>query len=140
MPLQFMLTADATSRIYRYANREDSGARDLLGTPAGHIIGSMNAVRPVRDVIFKHCAQEFAVAAQRVAGDHLRTRGRLSLRSAPVKVVACQLHRPERARTHPLQVCSGALNLTHWELRSCSVARQADSGTGQITRNSWKET
>ena len=65
MPLQFMLTSDATSRIYRYAGREDSGATDLLGTPVGQIVGSMSSVRPVREVIFS-MVEEFAASADRI--------------------------------------------------------------------------
>jgi len=65
MPLQFMLTSDATSRIYRYAGREDSRANELLGTPVGQIIGSMTAVRSVRDVIF-NMVEDFAAATDRI--------------------------------------------------------------------------
>jgi len=53
MPLQFMLTADAQSRMHRYAEREDSGARDLVGSPVGQIVGSMTSVRPAREVIYR---------------------------------------------------------------------------------------
>src|SRR5262249_35227998 len=52
MPLQFMLTADATARIHRYAHTEGSRARELLGTPVGQIVGRMNSVRAVRDVMY----------------------------------------------------------------------------------------
>ncbi len=52
MPLQFMLTAEAQSRMHRYAGNEQYGARELLGTPVGQIVGSMNSVRPVREVIY----------------------------------------------------------------------------------------
>src|SRR5207302_854557 len=66
MPLQYMLTSEATSRIYRYAGREDSGAKDLLGTPLGQIVGSINTVRAVRDVIVS-MVEEFAESASRIA-------------------------------------------------------------------------
>lgn len=36
----------------RYAHVEGSGARDLVGMPVGQIVGSMNAVRSARDVIY----------------------------------------------------------------------------------------
>jgi len=52
MPLQFMLTAEAMSRMNRYADADTSGARDLVGMPVGQIVGSMNAVRSARDVIY----------------------------------------------------------------------------------------
>jgi NAD(P)H-dependent flavin oxidoreductase YrpB (nitropropane dioxygenase family) len=51
MPLQFMLTANAISRINTYAEDPSSGAHELAGSPVGQIVGSMNRVRPVRDVI-----------------------------------------------------------------------------------------
>jgi NAD(P)H-dependent flavin oxidoreductase YrpB (nitropropane dioxygenase family) len=47
MPLQNILTAEANARIAR------SGRKDLQFAPVGQIVGSMNEVRPVRDVIFR---------------------------------------------------------------------------------------
>src|SRR5438094_2768388 len=52
MPLQFMLTVEAVSRIHRYAHVESSGAKELVGTPIGQIVGRMKDVRPVREVIY----------------------------------------------------------------------------------------
>lgn len=52
MPLQFMLTAEAQTRIHRYAHTEGSRAGELLGTPVGQIVGRMKAVRSSRDVIY----------------------------------------------------------------------------------------
>jgi hypothetical protein len=46
MPLQFMLVSDAMLRIDRAQNRE------LSGFPVGQIVGTMNTVRPTRDVMF----------------------------------------------------------------------------------------
>jgi NAD(P)H-dependent flavin oxidoreductase YrpB (nitropropane dioxygenase family) len=46
MPLQNILTAEANARIAR-AHR-----KDLAFVPVGQIVGSMNAVRPVREVMF----------------------------------------------------------------------------------------
>ena len=46
MPLQYMSTADAQRRIAKYQ------VRDLVGIPVGQIVGSMEAVRPAKDVIF----------------------------------------------------------------------------------------
>jgi len=48
MPLQFMLTGNAQGRMHLYADRE---ARALVGTPVGQIVGEMNEVRPVREVM-----------------------------------------------------------------------------------------
>jgi hypothetical protein len=53
MPLQFMLTVDAISRINRYAHVEGSGAAELIGSPVGQIVSRMNAVRPVREVMYE---------------------------------------------------------------------------------------
>jgi hypothetical protein len=53
MPLQFMLTAEAMTRMNRYAEVEGSGARELVGMPVGQIVGSMNAIRSARDVIYE---------------------------------------------------------------------------------------
>ena len=46
MPLQFMLVADAYTRIARAENTE------LTGMAVGMIVGAMDKVRPVRDVMF----------------------------------------------------------------------------------------
>jgi NAD(P)H-dependent flavin oxidoreductase YrpB (nitropropane dioxygenase family) len=63
MPLQWMLTADAQSRIYRYART--GRARELLGTPIGQVVGRMNKVKSSRDVIFD-MFEEFAETVQKV--------------------------------------------------------------------------
>ena len=47
MPLQNILTSDANARIAR------SGRKDLAFAPVGQIVGRMNDVRPVRDVMFQ---------------------------------------------------------------------------------------
>ena len=52
MPLQFMLTVEAITRINRYAHVEGSGAAKLIGSPVGQIVSRMNAVRPVREVMY----------------------------------------------------------------------------------------
>jgi NAD(P)H-dependent flavin oxidoreductase YrpB (nitropropane dioxygenase family) len=51
MPLQFMLTAEAQTRIHRYAHTEGSRAGELLGTPVGQIVGRMKNVRAAKDVV-----------------------------------------------------------------------------------------
>jgi len=53
MPLQFMLTAEAFQRINKYSAADNPGAKELIWTPVGQIVGSMNNVRSCRDVIFQ---------------------------------------------------------------------------------------
>ena len=47
MPLQFMVTADAVARTHRYAPK----AQEVAFNPVGQVVGMMNEVRPVREVI-----------------------------------------------------------------------------------------
>ena len=49
MPLQYMVTAEATHRIYRHA--QTGGDATLLGTPVGQVVGMMNRVRGAEDVV-----------------------------------------------------------------------------------------
>ncbi len=53
MPLQFMATADATSRIFRHAEHggAPSDPHALLTSPVGQIVGRMNAIRPVAEIM-----------------------------------------------------------------------------------------
>ncbi|MEX0799919.1 MAG: nitronate monooxygenase family protein [Dehalococcoidia bacterium] len=67
MPLQFMLNSEAISRIHRYAHVDGSGAKDLVGSPVGQIVGAMNTVRPVRDVILD-MVSEFVESVDRLSG------------------------------------------------------------------------
>jgi NAD(P)H-dependent flavin oxidoreductase YrpB (nitropropane dioxygenase family) len=60
MPLQGLLVADAEARIRRHQSRE------LLGVPVGQIVGQMNEVRPVAEVIDR-LLREFVEASARVA-------------------------------------------------------------------------
>src|SRR6202043_1634167 len=69
MPLQFMLTADATARIHRFAGKPGSRANELLGTAIGQIVGRMKAVRSSREVIYD-MVEEFVETVERV-GDLL---------------------------------------------------------------------
>jgi NAD(P)H-dependent flavin oxidoreductase YrpB (nitropropane dioxygenase family) len=46
MPLQYMLVSEAQRRISKFQNKE------LTTMPVGQIVGRMNQVRPVRDVMF----------------------------------------------------------------------------------------
>jgi NAD(P)H-dependent flavin oxidoreductase YrpB (nitropropane dioxygenase family) len=59
MPLQNILTSEANSRIAR------SGRKDLAFAPVGQIVGRMNEVRPVRDVMFQ-LVEEYIDAVQRL--------------------------------------------------------------------------
>ncbi|HYM14718.1 MAG TPA: nitronate monooxygenase family protein [Dehalococcoidia bacterium] len=52
MPLQFMVVAEAQSRMHRYCGDERTGAKDLVGTPVGQIVGSMRSARPAREIIY----------------------------------------------------------------------------------------
>jgi NAD(P)H-dependent flavin oxidoreductase YrpB (nitropropane dioxygenase family) len=66
MPLQFMATVEAISRIHHYAHSDKYGAKDLVGSPVGQIVSRMNAVRPARQVIYD-MVQEFVDATTRVS-------------------------------------------------------------------------
>jgi NAD(P)H-dependent flavin oxidoreductase YrpB (nitropropane dioxygenase family) len=59
MPLQYMLISDAQRRIGRSQNPE------LTTMPVGQIVGRMNKVRPVRDVVYD-LVEEFVDASQRL--------------------------------------------------------------------------
>ena len=61
MPLQNILTAEANARISR-AHR-----KDLVFAPIGQIVGSMNEVKPVRDVMFR-LVEEYIEATERLSG------------------------------------------------------------------------
>jgi NAD(P)H-dependent flavin oxidoreductase YrpB (nitropropane dioxygenase family) len=65
MPLQFMLTSEAVNRIHRYAHVESSGAKELIGSPVGQIVGRMQSVRPVREVVYD-MMNEFVDAVNRM--------------------------------------------------------------------------
>jgi NAD(P)H-dependent flavin oxidoreductase YrpB (nitropropane dioxygenase family) len=59
MPLQGIVFSEAARRVTRAQNR------DLTGFPVGQIVGSMNSVRPVRDVIFD-MVEEWVETTQRL--------------------------------------------------------------------------
>lgn len=65
MPLQFMATAGATQRIYRYAQTKKPGSADLLGTPVGQVVGQMNQVQSVKEVV-RDMVSEYIEAVERV--------------------------------------------------------------------------
>jgi NAD(P)H-dependent flavin oxidoreductase YrpB (nitropropane dioxygenase family) len=60
MPLQNILTAEANARIAR------SHRKDLAFAPVGQIVGSMNSVKPVRDVIFQ-MVEDYIEAVERLS-------------------------------------------------------------------------
>ncbi len=60
MPLQNILTSEANARIAR------SGRKDLAFAPVGQIVGRMNQVRPVRDVMFD-LVEEYIETVERLS-------------------------------------------------------------------------
>lgn len=61
MPLQFMVASEAVVRGHRYPDR----ARDVMFNPVGQIVGSMNTVRTVKDVILQ-LAEEYLESVDRL--------------------------------------------------------------------------
>jgi NAD(P)H-dependent flavin oxidoreductase YrpB (nitropropane dioxygenase family) len=61
MPLQFMVTSEAVARNHRYADK----AKDVQFNPVGQIVGRMNSVRPVREVIYG-LVEEYLAAVDRL--------------------------------------------------------------------------
>jgi NAD(P)H-dependent flavin oxidoreductase YrpB (nitropropane dioxygenase family) len=59
MPLQNILTSEANARIAR------SGRKDLAFAPVGQIVGRMNEVRSVRDVMFQ-LVEEYIETVERL--------------------------------------------------------------------------
>lgn len=74
MPLQFMLTAEAQGRMHSYADRADSGAKDLVGSPVGQIVGSMNRIRPAGEVV-ADLVQGFEETVERLSDILAQTEG-----------------------------------------------------------------
>jgi NAD(P)H-dependent flavin oxidoreductase YrpB (nitropropane dioxygenase family) len=65
MPLQWMATADATTRIHRYAGQPGSRAHELMTSPVGQIVGRMNDERPVSEIM-RELTDELAASARRL--------------------------------------------------------------------------
>jgi len=63
MPLQYMVTGDAVARGHRYAEK----AKDVMFNPVGQIVGRMNSVRAVKDVMYD-LVQEYLEAVERLQG------------------------------------------------------------------------
>ena len=61
MPMQFMVTSDAVARGHRYADK----AKAVMFNPIGQIVGKLNTVRPVKDVIYG-LVEEYLEATERL--------------------------------------------------------------------------
>ncbi|MBI3784541.1 MAG: nitronate monooxygenase [Deltaproteobacteria bacterium] len=61
MPMQFMVTSDAVSRGHRYADK----AKDVMFNPIGQVVGQLNSVRSVKDVIYQ-LVEEYLQATERL--------------------------------------------------------------------------
>jgi NAD(P)H-dependent flavin oxidoreductase YrpB (nitropropane dioxygenase family) len=66
MPLHGMLIAEAQQRIARSAATPGSGARDLITYFVGQAVGTMNQVKPARQVVYD-MVEEYIDAATRIA-------------------------------------------------------------------------
>ncbi len=66
MPLQFMVVAEAQSRMHRYCGSDQSGARELVGTPVGQIVGSMKSARPAREIIYS-MVEDYVATVERMS-------------------------------------------------------------------------
>jgi NAD(P)H-dependent flavin oxidoreductase YrpB (nitropropane dioxygenase family) len=67
MPIQPLLVGPALARIYRGAATEGSGANQLATYFVGQVVGSMNAVKPTKRVVFE-MIEEFIEAVERLDG------------------------------------------------------------------------
>ena len=61
MPLQFMVTGDAVARGHRYADK----AKKVMFNPVGQIVGRMNDIRPVKEVM-QRLVEEYLEAVERL--------------------------------------------------------------------------
>lgn len=68
MPLQSMLVAEARERIDREATREGSGAKQLSTFFVGQVVGYMNRVRPIRQIM-EDLVTEYADVVEHFAGE-----------------------------------------------------------------------
>ena len=66
MPLQSALVSEAQMRIGRVAAKPGTGANELANYFVGQIVGTMNSVKPARQVVLE-MVEEFIEAAERVA-------------------------------------------------------------------------
>jgi len=61
MPLQFMVTGDAVARVHRYADK----AKSVMFNPIGQIVGRLNEVRSVKEVMQK-LVEEYLESVERL--------------------------------------------------------------------------
>jgi len=61
MPLQMMVTLDAVARGHHYAEQ----AKEVNFNPVGQIVGRLNSVRPVREVVYR-LVDEYLEACERL--------------------------------------------------------------------------
>ncbi|MFN8105189.1 MAG: nitronate monooxygenase family protein [Acidimicrobiia bacterium] len=65
MPMQFMVSGDCVARTHQY---EAEGEADrVMFNPVGQIVGRMNAVRPVKDLMFD-LVEDYVEATERLQG------------------------------------------------------------------------
>ncbi|CAN5847291.1 nitronate monooxygenase family protein [soil metagenome] len=62
MPMQFMVTSDAVARGHRYA----AAAQDVAFSPVGQVVGQLDRVRTVREVIYG-LVEEYVEATERLS-------------------------------------------------------------------------
>jgi NAD(P)H-dependent flavin oxidoreductase YrpB (nitropropane dioxygenase family) len=67
MPIQPMLIGPAMNRIHRVADKQGTGANELVTYFVGQVVGSMNTVKPTRRVVLE-MIEEFIDAVQRLQG------------------------------------------------------------------------
>jgi NAD(P)H-dependent flavin oxidoreductase YrpB (nitropropane dioxygenase family) len=67
MPLQYMVCAEAQTRIGLAARKEGAKARDLVGMPVGQVVGRMNHEMSSADVIYQFM-EEFVESVERLQG------------------------------------------------------------------------
>jgi NAD(P)H-dependent flavin oxidoreductase YrpB (nitropropane dioxygenase family) len=67
MPLQFMLTANATQRITRHAQSGEPGSAELLGSAVGQVVGMMNKRKPAAQVV-SDLVQGYVETVERLRG------------------------------------------------------------------------
>jgi NAD(P)H-dependent flavin oxidoreductase YrpB (nitropropane dioxygenase family) len=61
MPLQWFVTGEAVSRVHRYASK----SQDVGFNPVGQVVGMMNEVKPVRQVIYE-LVEQYVEASERL--------------------------------------------------------------------------
>ncbi len=67
MPLQYMVCAEAQTRIGLAARKQGAKARELVGMPVGQVVGRMNVEMSSADVIYQFM-DEFVECVERLQG------------------------------------------------------------------------